>query len=136
MFNWLGKRTQGLGVVGEQLAQQEYKKQGFRIVGQNVFNRKGKQVGEIDFIATRGQELVFVEVKTRTPKSNAFGGGLEAVNIYKQQKIVKAAKHFLANNSEFQKYNPRIDVCIIEIDEIDKPTKRVIILSNAVEDSN
>ena len=128
------KKPSSLGAMGEQIAQTEYKRLGFSIVGSNVFNRKGKQLGEIDFIAKREKELCFVEVKTRSLLEDKFGGGLEAVNYFKQKKILKAVKLFLISNPEFQKLAPRIDVCLVELVDLDKPAKSVRILSNAVED--
>ena len=38
-----------IGQYGEQLAQAEYRKQGYAILETNAFNHKGKRAGEIDF---------------------------------------------------------------------------------------
>ena len=60
----------GLGKLGEDLVEQEYRKQGFETVARNYIFPKGKQIGELDLICKKGSELVFVEVKLR--KSEQF----------------------------------------------------------------
>lgn len=131
---WLTRKPITLGAKGEQIAQEEYKRLGFQIIGSNVFNRKGKQLGEIDFIAKREHNLCFVEVKTRQSQQDKYGGALEAVDFYKQAKILRAVKLFLVSHPEFKDYQPQIDVCIVELESLDKKPKSVRILSNAVED--
>jgi len=54
-----------LGQVGEEIAQIEYKNLGFKIIAKNEFNKKGLRLGEIDFIVTKKDSIIFVEVKTR-----------------------------------------------------------------------
>jgi len=132
---WLFSKSQeSLGKRGERWAQDEYRQRGYKILGQNFFNRKGKQFGEIDFIARCGDKICFVEVKTRASQESSFGSGLEAVNIYKQQKLLKAVKLFLQQNPKYLLLKPAIDVCVIEWTELDKKPKSATILSNAVED--
>jgi len=108
-----------LGQYGEQVAQQEYKKAGYKIIAQNEFNRFGKQFGEIDFIAIDRSSIVFVEVKTRTYNRSEHGSGFEAVHAWKQGRLVRAAKLFLQRNPQYQKLTPRIDVCVIEVVALD-----------------
>jgi len=145
MFNWLKKKPSNnqniekpktLGQLGEEKAQEEYRRLGYKIVAANEYNKKGKQLGEIDFIATLKDTICFVEVKTRNIYGNKFGTGAEAVNIYKQQKLLRAVKIYLLGNSEYQKYKPQIDVCVMEYNEFDKSFKPAKILMNAVEDWN
>ena len=139
MFSWLaGKSAKPLtlGQAGELLAQAEYKKRGYEVVAANFFNRQGLRLGEIDFIAKNGQELVFVEVKTRTHNLGKFGSGGEAVNRPKQLKILKAVKVFLQHQPALAELRPRIDVCVVELERLDKAPKSVIIITNAVEDWN
>lgn len=123
-----------LGKYGEQVAQAEYKKRGYKIIAQNEFNRFGKQFGEIDFIAIDKQSIAFVEVKTRTDTKSSFGSGFEAVHTWKQQRLIKAVKLFFLRNHEYQKLTPRIDVCVVEMSALDKSVKNVTMLANAVED--
>ncbi len=123
-----------LGELGEQFAQQEYIRQGFAIVAQNEFNRKGKRVGEIDFIAKNRDKIIFVEVKTRSGEDGKFGSGAEAVDVFKQRKLLKAVKVYLLRNPIYQQLQPQIDVCLVNCDGLDKAPSSVTIIPNAVED--
>lgn len=140
MFGWLTFKFKpagkSLGQKGEQQAQAEYKKRGFQIIAANFFNRRGKRLGEIDFVAKNSEKIVFVEVKTRTADSGKFGSGAEAVDFFKQQKLLKAVKIFLAAEPEYLKLQPQIDVCVMQYSEVDKSFEPAKIIANAVEDSN
>ena len=96
-----------IGKLGEELAADFLKNEGYSIVTQNV--RTGKQ--EIDIIAEDGEYFVFVEVKTRTclyPESNAFGIPARAVDVSKRKNTVTAARNYLHSN--YTDKQPRIDV--------------------------
>ena len=54
------------------------------------------RLGEIDLIMQDGQELVFVEVRLR--RHAAFGGAGESITRHKQQKLTRAATHYLAEH--------------------------------------
>ena len=141
MFNWRGRfkeldKPLTLGQLGEQWAREEYSKRGYKIVSKNEYNKKGKQAGEIDFIATKGNNIVFVEVKTRTAGVDKFGKGVESVNLFKQSKLLMAVKMFLFRNAKYRTFRPQIDVCSIEAVDIDKFLYSVTILENVVEDWN
>lgn len=141
MFGWLAvnakkKETETLGQTGEALAGQEYKKQGFEIIAANFFNRKGLRLGEVDLVVTGKGKIIFVEVKTRTTVQGRFGSGVEAVDAYKQKKLLKAVKVFLQQNPKYQSFQPQIDVCEIVMSALDKKPESVKIITNAVEDWN
>ncbi len=157
MFGWLKKQNKPktLGQLGEELAQEEYKKRGCKVIAANFFNKKGKRLGEIDFIAKDKQHIIFVEVKTRTRDYSRFGTAAESVDRFKQIKLLKAVKVFLLGNPEFAKLKPQIDVCIIRITDasqlklvqmnpvkylapkgIDKIGRDVKMIPDAVEDWN
>lgn len=97
----VNKKT--VGSVGEKIAAQYLSKKGYKILEKN-FKCK---IGEIDLIALYKNQIVFVEVKTRT--SVNFGLPSEAVDFHKQQKIVKIAQVYIAS-SNFKQYQPRFDV--------------------------
>ena len=128
-------KPKSLGRLGEEAAQEEYKKLGYKIIATNEYNKKGKQLGEIDFIAKNDKKIIFVEVKTRNPAKAKFGTAEESVNIYKQKKILSAVKVYLLTHNEYVNLQPQIDVCVMKYDELDKTLKCDKIILNAVEDS-
>ena len=65
--------------------------------------------GEIDIIAYDKEELVFIEVKTRT--SNKYGTGINSINRIKQQHLYKTAEYYLYK----KKINKSIRIDAIEI---------------------
>ena len=91
-----------LGAYGEQLAVNELKRQGYRMVATNYTAPVGRSfsgrevTGEIDIIAYDdagdAPVLVFIEVKTR--RSAAFALPQAAVDARKQRQIVRAARVF------------------------------------------
>ena len=119
------------GKRGEELAAEHYQKLGYKILERNFVFRHGTQVGELDLVAGRGNELVFVEVKTR--RSGKYGTPFDSVDIYKQRKLVKMVKLYLRLHPEALPKNYRIDVAAVDIDN---PVNPVIILTNAIEDTN
>lgn len=68
--------------------------------------------GEIDLIARDGKHIAFVEVRFR--KYNAFGTALESINHKKQQKIIRAANHFLQMKNWLYKVIGRFDIIVIQ----------------------
>ena len=83
------KYRKTIGNYGEEAAVKYLKKNKYIILERN-FSISG---GEIDIIAKKGDYVIFVEVKTRSNES--YGGGLEAVNFVKQQRLVKAARVYM-----------------------------------------
>lgn len=120
-----------LGQLAEDLAAEYYRRDGFRILHRNFRPPKGKQIGEIDIVARKGNDLVFVEVKARTTRG--FGDPYEAVDRSKQLKLVRMAKLYRQLYPELMDCDYRIDVAAVDIDNSHEP---VIILSNAIEDSD
>lgn len=82
----------GRGRVGEEAAVAWLSGHGYRVLHRNV--RTG--AGEIDVIATHGDTLCFVEVKARSGSSH--GTAAEAVGPAKRQRLVRAARLWLARN--------------------------------------
>jgi putative endonuclease len=83
------------GIKGEQIAENFLLKKGYNILSRNwCFERK-----EVDLIASTGDTLVFVEVKTRS--SFDFGFPEEAVNAKKQNYLKLAAENYILNNPEY-----------------------------------
>lgn len=84
-------QQRGRGVEAERAAETFLLRQGLRIVARNYRTARG----EIDIIADDGGTLAFVEVRMRS--GNAFGGAEESIDRRKRQRIVAAARHFLAS---------------------------------------
>lgn len=95
-----------LGHRGEEAAAQYLCEQGYHIVARN-FRTK---VGEIDIIAKKAKNIVFIEVKTR--RSLAFGTPQEAVGPRKQRQIIRTAQWYLSD-SQNRSLQPRFDVIAI-----------------------
>ncbi len=89
----MSDREKKLGEAGELLAANFLAQKGYSIIQRN-FRCK---VGEIDIIASDGNYLVFVEVKTR--RSLNYGSPVEAVDIRKQQQIYRTALFYLQQNA-------------------------------------
>lgn len=100
-------RHNDLGAEGEALAASYLETQGYRIRARNF--RSGK--GEIDIIASDGNTLVFVEVKTRS--TARFGLPREAVTPFKQNMLRKTAMSYLVQLSK--EIPCRFDVVEIQI---------------------
>ncbi|WP_353160087.1 YraN family protein [Acinetobacter guillouiae] len=93
-----------LGQWAEQEAVKLLLQHGYDIIKLNYFSR----FGEIDIIAQSKQELIFVEVKARTPTQ--MGHAFEAVNQSKQQKMIKTVFKFLQEYPQYEQYYCRFDV--------------------------
>ena len=83
-------RPEYYGKYGELEAARYLQKQGYKLYDVNYRCR----FGEIDLICTKGQYLVFVEVKTRT--NLQMGLPREYVTGAKQRRIKKTALFYLA----------------------------------------
>lgn len=118
-----------LGQAGEELTALDYQKRGYKLLEKNYIFPHGKQIGEIDLIFAKNHEIVFVEVKAR--RSSKFGSPFEAVDFFKQRKLVKTAKLYMQQHSKFADFSYRIDVAAVDIDN---PAQSVIIIPNAIED--
>jgi putative endonuclease len=78
-----------LGAKGEDLAIRYLKKRGYRIIERNY----RVKLGEIDIIAEQGDDLVFIEVKTRSDTS--FGSPFESITVQKQKQLSKVALEYI-----------------------------------------
>jgi putative endonuclease len=79
------------GQSGEALACRFLERSGYRVVDRNFRCRSG----EVDVIARRGAQTVFVEVKERRGASH--GAGVDAVTFGKRRRIVRAARLYAAS---------------------------------------
>ena len=98
-----------LGDKGEQLALKFLKEKGYQIIDKNW----RKHHFEIDIVARDKQELVIVEVKTRS--TSFFGEPEEAVTIKKQRHLIEGAHHYIESNCI--DLDCRFDVLAIELNK-------------------
>lgn len=103
-----GKARQGLGRTGERLAGEALVKRGYSIREQNF----RCSYGEIDIIAEDGQDLVFVEVKTR--RGQSYGLPEEAVTLRKARKLAQVAACYLDQQACSER-SWRIDVVAVQL---------------------
>ncbi len=83
------RNTVQKGIYGEQIAVKFLKNKGYKVLETNWrFQHK-----EIDIIAQKNNEIVFVEVKSR--KNTAFGEPEEAVTEQKQKHLIDAAEAYI-----------------------------------------
>jgi putative endonuclease len=96
----------GIGLLGEKIAFKLLSKKGYTILQKNYKTT----FGEIDLIALENNNLVFIEVKTRTGLD--FGQPYESVSKRKLHQIQKAGQIYSLKNPKLPK-SLRIDVVSI-----------------------
>ncbi|MAZ90246.1 MAG: YraN family protein [Cellvibrionaceae bacterium] len=107
--------TVDVGKKHEAIAEQFLIRQGLTLKERNYHSRRG----EIDLIMTDGEILVFVEVRYR--KHSAYGSASESVDRRKQQKLIKAAQHYLLKQYRHNEPPCRFDVIAIAGNNSKKP---------------
>ncbi|QQS15297.1 MAG: YraN family protein [Candidatus Moraniibacteriota bacterium] len=115
-------KRSSLGKSGERTAALYLKNKGFKILEMNYRNPRGKQLGEIDIIAKKGDTIVFVEVKTRKgemgtvfPEDNLTPGKL--------RKLEKIATYYLQSR-HLRDSSYHFDAVTILIDKTGSTTIR------------
>ena len=110
----LGKHTtKALGDAAEARALQYLQGQALVLVCRN-YRTPGRGGGEIDLIMREPDgTLVFVEVRQRS--QSAYGGALASIGRSKQQRVIRAAQHYLMRQPHLPPC--RFDVVVIESDD-------------------
>ena len=120
-----------LGRRGEAAAGKFLRKSGYRILERNVSNH----YGELDIVAIEKvageDELVFVEVKTRT--DDDLGAPEEAVTASKRSHIIRAALAYVQSTGA-ERYPMRFDVVGVEFDDRGRPRCNLIRAAFVAED--
>ncbi|PIZ87782.1 MAG: YraN family protein [Candidatus Nealsonbacteria bacterium CG_4_10_14_0_2_um_filter_40_15] len=94
------------GKVGEEIAKDYLKRKGYKIIEQNYKTK----YAEIDLIVRKGNELVFVEVRTK--KGEDFGTPEETIDKRKLRKLWGNARAYTAWKKWQRPY--RVDaVCVV-----------------------
>lgn len=119
-------QRQKIGEFAEKLVAQYLKEKGYKIVERNF----RKPWGEIDIIAKKENEFVFIEVKANSQEfeSEDFSPELRA-NYAKTRKIIKTARIFM----EGKKGEWRVDIVGITFFKKEKKAK-IVHFKNVSED--
>jgi putative endonuclease len=99
-----------LGNYGELIARQILEDRGYQILHDKYYTR----YGELDLVAREGNELVFIEVKTRINQS--FGSGLEAITKKKRAHLIRTALCYLQQQHN-QDLPCRFDIIALNLDQ-------------------
>ena len=97
-----------LGNLGEELASQMLQELGYTILDTNYRCRWG----EVDIVAQEGDDIVFVEVRTRS--SARFGTPEESITGAKTQRLVATAQEYL-QSKQLDSTNWRIDLVAVRM---------------------
>lgn len=98
----------------EQLALTHLTQAGLTLIARNVTYRHG----ELDLIMQQDATIVFIEVRFR--RSAHFGGAAASVTSFKQQRLLLAATHWLAEqNKSFDHTSCRFDVFAITGNQVE-----------------
>ena len=114
------------GDFGERVAASHLEAKGYAILERNWSVREG----EIDLIASKGQDLVFVEVRSRRGRN--FGTPEESITGRKAAHVRAAAAAYVQQHPDSPPYQ-RIDAVVIELDAKGR-VLRVEQIENAIED--
>ncbi|MDD2766830.1 MAG: YraN family protein [Candidatus Moranbacteria bacterium] len=107
------------GSLGESLGCRYLKDKGYTILETNYCNTSGRRLGEIDIVAKKGKELVFVEVKTRLGRE---GGALvpeSSITRAKLHKLERIVAYYL-REKKCQSMPYHFDALAILYDETSK----------------
>ncbi|HEX7103397.1 MAG TPA: YraN family protein [Nitrolancea sp.] len=99
-----------LGDAGERLAERRLVALSWQII-ERKWRVRG---GEIDLIALDGDELVFVEVKTR--RGSLHGTAEEAVDARKAARLIALGEQYVGEHPEYAERFWRVDIVAITID--------------------
>ena len=103
-----------LGRKGEYLARLFLEKKGLEFIRANYT----RPCGEIDLILRENDEIVFMEVKTRSLNTaKKMGRAADKIDKIKQKKILKTASCFLREEPDLTKdLTPRFDAIEVYLD--------------------
>ncbi len=112
-----------LGRRGEALALKEIERLGYR----NIVKNYRCKLGEVDLVATDGDVLVFIEIKTRKGRPVEFAK--EAVNLRKQKQLSKVALNYIKANNCWN-MSARFDVVAVSVG---RGSCKIEVIKNAFE---
>ncbi|MFZ2187318.1 MAG: YraN family protein [Candidatus Moraniibacteriota bacterium] len=83
------------GSLGEELGCRYLREKGYTILATNYCNTSGRRLGEIDIVAQKQKEIVFVEVKTRLSGTKSDIVPEASITREKLHKLERIAAHYL-----------------------------------------
>jgi len=104
----MASKNKDLGTSGEDIAVRYLESIGYQILARNYRVR----FGEIDIIAEHAEDLVFIEVKTRS--DFLFGSPLESVTVPKQKQLAKVALEYISKH-QYHDRPARFDVVGVKV---------------------
>ncbi len=113
-----------LGEKGEDLALDFLLKKGYELLARNYRFQKA----EVDLIVQEADQVIFVEVKTRT--SVSFVEAEAAVTTQKQKRMIKAADEFLIQ-SEIEA-EARFDIIVVVLNSKEKSIRHIADAFNSI----
>ena len=105
-----------LGRRAEEIAAVHLSARGLQILHRN-FRRR---LGELDLVARDGEELVIVEVRTRS--TGAYGGAAASIDSRKRQRMVKATLLLLQRHKDLARMRVRFDAVLVSNVDAAEPT--------------
>lgn len=99
------------GSLAEFIARCYFRFKGYSILAKNLSVATKSPIGEVDFIAKKGNTIIFIEVKKRQSIEKAK----YAIKPIQQKRIVNAAKVFIKNHPSYQQCNIRFDAVLIKL---------------------
>ncbi|MCX6765414.1 MAG: YraN family protein [Candidatus Moranbacteria bacterium] len=97
------KEKLNTGQLGEKIAAEYLKNKGYKVLEKNFKNPLGRRLGEIDIIAKKNGEIVFVEVKTRELSAGDKSLPEENITKAKLHKLNKIALFYIKQENAWDK---------------------------------
>lgn len=112
------------GKIAEFMCRMYMRFHGYRIIAKNYRCGTGKKTpfGELDFVAIKGNIIVFCEVKKRQSNMEF----LRALSYQQQQRILNGGQYFMRANPKYKKYEMRFDVFFVKLPFVIKWLKNTI----------
>lgn len=115
MRNMIKNQRLAIGKLGEDIARKYLEDKGLKIIDQNYRTK----YGEIDLVGKAQNELVFIEVRTKTGED--FGTPEETIN---RKKIAKLERNAISYTNKIGwKGAFRLDALCLVLDEKNQPTR-------------
>jgi putative endonuclease len=101
------------GYLAEFICRMFMRLHGYRIIAKNYRCGTGKKTpyGELDFVAIKGMNIVFCEVKKRQNDIDFS----RALSYKQQERILNGGQYFMRAHPKYKKYSMRFDVFFIKL---------------------